>query len=453
LEAPNKEYSLNFQQIAPSIVDKPDVVEKLASGLVPIDWSLKSRLRFLCESNIPGNNLKTNQEASGLTSFVRCIDLKESSGGLDISFGARFHQSTHYWQHPHLPWLTLFPRNTKANNGFTVGEAESQCLIKDWTNSFRNLFQLVRARQCPYFYVCANTFTVIFRAAGVGGKCEVHALLSPTTRGMRGALKQEDIEFTMPLKKSSENSLCNDSGTSSKSPNNSFINSEATEPQNDDDDDDDMDDDKWLESLGVEAAEIKRINANHDRKVAVKECEDDFSDQSLVLIEGVECQAFFNFLLNCKSTTSKVGRLGGIPPTLLAPVAFQGATLKNLSIRSSKVRMDSEDYHSMELKGVILPHILPHLSNLLTETKERFSATLSTVSSTIVFCQASKKIIEDINKENEQSVSDHVFGRENLSDCGLTPKIVESMCRVNKDAIDMVEMLRYNKEGGGFIWE
>lgn len=172
---------------------------------LPIHWSIKSRLRLVCKTAIPGNNLRTNQEASGLTSFVRCINLKDSSAGLDISPGARFYQSTLYWQHPHLPWLTLFPRNSKNNHAAVVlGEPERAILAKEWAVSFRNLFQLVRARQCPYFYVCANSFTVLFRAAGIGGRVETHALLTPTSRGMRAALKQEDIEFTMPMKKTAQ---------------------------------------------------------------------------------------------------------------------------------------------------------------------------------------------------------------------------------------------------------
>lgn len=55
---------------------------------------------------------------------------------------------------------------------------------------------------------------------------ETHALLTPTSRGMRAALKQEDIEFTMPLKKSPDKQDMNRSGESGISVNNgSFSNS------------------------------------------------------------------------------------------------------------------------------------------------------------------------------------------------------------------------------------
>lgn len=65
-----------------------------------------------------------------------------ASTGLDISPGARFHQATMYWQHPHISWLTLFPRNAKTNNGFNLGEQERATLASDWTDSFRALFQV-----------------------------------------------------------------------------------------------------------------------------------------------------------------------------------------------------------------------------------------------------------------------------------------------------------------------
>lgn len=214
-----------------------------------------------------------------------------------------------------------------------------------------------------------------------------------------------------------------------------------------------MEEEKWLESLGVEADEIKKINYNQYKKLQNRECEEDYSDQSTVLIEGVECQAFYNFLLNAKSTTIKVGRLAGVPPTLLAPVAFVGATLRTLTTRSSKIRMDGEDYHSTELQGVILPHVLPYLCGLLSETKDNFSTTLVSVPNTTVFSRVSQKMIDDTDKENEATaIGDQVLWKENLSDSGLSEHILETMCRASKDSVSDLERLVYSKEAGGYTW-
>jgi len=63
-----------------------------------------------------------------------------------------------------------------------------------------------------------------------------------------------------------------------------------------------------------------------------KESEVDNLRQSLVFVRGVETQALFNFLINCKSAIAMTGVLAGVPPTLLAPTAFHGATLKPLKV-------------------------------------------------------------------------------------------------------------------------
>lgn len=63
-----------------------------------------------------------------------------------------------------------------------------------------------------------------------------------------------------------------------------------------------------------------------------KESETDSMKQSLVFVKGVEAQALFNLLINCKSAITITGALAGVPPTLLAPTAFHGATLKPLKV-------------------------------------------------------------------------------------------------------------------------
>lgn len=256
------------------------------------------------------------------------MDPKTASIGLDISPGARFHHGTLYWQHPSLPWLTLFPRNARTNVASSLGEVERVALNKDWRESFQSLFKLLRARHCPYFYCCANGFTVLFRAAGIGGRVETHCLISPTTSGLRAALKQESIEFTLPLKVADNINKSNPDIRTQNEPHISNSSEATTQDSGciDELDDDNFDDDnqeEWLASLGVEAAEIKKIRTIHSRMKQSDDCKEDYSDQSIALFEGVECQALFNFLLNAKSTTATVGKLAGIPPTLLGNIIKQ----------------------------------------------------------------------------------------------------------------------------------
>lgn len=46
------------------------VNEEKPTSHVPIDWSLKTKLRLLCKNPIPGSRLKCNEEASGITGYV-----------------------------------------------------------------------------------------------------------------------------------------------------------------------------------------------------------------------------------------------------------------------------------------------------------------------------------------------------------------------------------------------
>ncbi|XP_036142477.1 protein downstream neighbor of son homolog isoform X2 [Monomorium pharaonis] len=313
-----------------------DINVSKGAKYIPIDWTLKTIIKFMSPKPFPWTSkLKTSEEASGTTGFVRCLNIGEKETTLDTSPNARFHQCCLTWQHPSLPWLELFPRSagkvssSLANNALIINNQNMKdALYREWCDSFRSLFHLLRARQCPYFYVCANTFTVLFRAAGICGLSEIHALVTPTTRGFRHLLKQEEIEYSMPLRKDSKKRF--DVTDSDSKTAYAVFNIVDCQQENDNyEKEDEETQDAWLESLGVENSEIKKINYNSQTRMTLeKESEVDSLSQSLVFVKGVETQALFNFLINCKSAIAVTGALAGVPPTLLAPTAFHGATLK-----------------------------------------------------------------------------------------------------------------------------
>lgn len=61
--------------------------------------------------------------------------------------------------------------------------------------SFTSLYNLLKTKLCPYFYVCSYQFTVLFRAAGLAGSSVITALISPTTRGLREAMRNEGNSY------------------------------------------------------------------------------------------------------------------------------------------------------------------------------------------------------------------------------------------------------------------
>lgn len=263
----------------------------------------------------------------------------------------------------------------------------------------------------------------------------MHALLTPTTRGFRQLLKEEDIEFMQPLK-----SVSKDGST----PNTSSENCEDDDDkESEDDEEDEM---KFLKSLGVETSDIK---FKDDVKARTKEVEDDNGELSTILIEGADCQAFFSFLLNAKSTVPKIGKLAGIPPTLLSPVAYLGGALRKQSTRFSKLRLEGEDFFSIEVRGAILPHTVHTLCNLLSEIKDNFSLTMVNCPRTVAFTKTSRQLLEDL--DSSRAAAGQVFGCENLSECGIVNSILERMCKVDAEAVTILERLQYDLENGGYI--
>lgn len=227
------------------------IVKAKGEPWIPVDWSLKTRVRFISTTPFKWNQkLKFSEEASGITAFARCLNINDDTSFLDTSPNAKFHQCCLFWQHPYLPWLQLFPR---TNRKFTISTktptdvlSAKQSLHTAWTESFRSVFQLIRTKQCPYFYVCANSFTVLFRAGGISCFEEIHALITPTTNGFRKSLCQEQIEYTLPLK---NRTFFDQVGRS--------YDSEQTSSEVDDDE---PPDDDWLQSMGIDAEDIKQIN-------------------------------------------------------------------------------------------------------------------------------------------------------------------------------------------------
>ncbi|CAA9998998.1 unnamed protein product [Nesidiocoris tenuis] len=178
--------------------------------------------------------------------------------GLDTSPNATFHQYSLYWQHPNLPWLELFPRNKVSKVDFATKQPLLTAyphvrdnLHRDWSESFRSLLQLLRARLCPYFYVMANSFNCVFHASGVNGCTQTTALVNPTTRGFRKLLSSDGVNFTMPLRKNKKR-VSEELGDDDVDDEESEAQAEASD---------------WLASMGVDAEEIKKMNNSEVRRL------------------------------------------------------------------------------------------------------------------------------------------------------------------------------------------
>jgi len=83
--------------------------------------------------------------------------------------------------------------------------------------------------------------------------------------------------------------------------------------------------------------------------------------------------------------SSEGTRQGGIPPTILSPVAFHGATLKTLNVKKGKTNASNGRgvNNVIELSGPILPQVIHKLTALLSSTVENYTIGISTLKHTI----------------------------------------------------------------------
>ncbi|XP_050827942.1 protein downstream neighbor of Son isoform X2 [Serinus canaria] len=403
----------------------------------PADWSIKTRVLFMSSQPFTwAEHLKGQEEAQGIAQHCRAAETTLP----------RSVQSLLYWLHPSLSWLPLFPRlgadRSMAGKAcpWAQDEALQQVLMSDWSVSFTSLYQLLRARLCPYFYVCAAQFSVLFRAAGLAGSAEPTAAIAPTTRGLRQAMRTEGIEFSLPLleesrarkQKNSEESL--DTETAEGLGGSSGVEHSGEPAPSDDDDDGNF---SWLEEMGVQGKVKKPDTISIQLRKEKHEVQVDHRPESLVLVRGSNTFRLLNFLISCRSLVAVAGPQAGLPPTLLSPVAFRGGTMQTLKARTvsgrARVQGGFEDVFSLEVLGPVLPHALHALTLVLGPAQRgSFRALLSPHEPSAAFNTRPAPPQEDVQQD--------------LPACGLHPKTLDQLSQcptLGKSSLRLLEMKDY----------
>ncbi|XP_053420536.1 protein downstream neighbor of Son isoform X1 [Nycticebus coucang] len=425
----------------PHIVFSNSDIASSESTELPVDWSIKTRLLFTSSQPFTwAEHLKAQEEAQGLIQHCRSteVTLPQSIQDPKLSTELRcaFQQSLIYWVHPAFPWLPLFPRigadrkMTGKTSPWSNDETLQQILMSDWSVSFTSLYNLLKTKLCPYFYVCTYQFTVLFRAAGLAGSDVITALISPTTRGLREAMKNEGIEFSLPLIK--------ESGPKKRASGTSLGYGEEQAISDEDEEEESF---SWLEEMGVQdkikKPDILSIKLHKEKH----EVEMDHRPESVVLVKGINTLTLLNFLINCKSLVATSGPQAGLPPTILAPVAFRGATMQMLKARSVNVKTQAlsgyKAQFSLEITGPVMPHSLHSVTMLLRSSQSgAFCVGLYPHEPTAVFNICLPK----------NRVPDKEVVHKELANCGLHPKTLEQLSQIpslGKSSLRNVEMRDY----------
>ncbi|KAM9328545.1 protein downstream neighbor of son homolog [Pholidichthys leucotaenia] len=440
------------QAIAPASIAPPLCTE------YPVDWSLKTRLLFTSPLSLSwAEQPKAQEEALGLSQHCRAQFNNPPQSLQDprtcSELRCAFQQSLVYWQHPSLPWLSLFPRiNTERNfsgksTPWAQDTALQQSLMREWSVSLSSLYSLLKSRLCPYFYLCSYQFTVLFRAAGLGGSGVITALISPTTRGLRETMKAEGIEFSLPLveerrrSREQQNLTGQQGGEKVEDGEREELCCELKEgaacPMGDREDEDEDGSFSWLKEMGVEDKIKKPDSFSIQLRKEGHTVSLDHKPESIVCVEGSHTFTLINFLINCKSVVAAAGSQAGLPPTLLSPVAFRGATVQTLKGRSvnvkSQVGSTYQNLSSLEITGPILPSSLHTITTLLRPAqKGNFSAALYSHASTAIM---------NINTAKQQ------VDMVDLSCCGLHPASIKQLQQpssLGKTSLTHINMNNYN---------
>ncbi|XP_036208122.1 protein downstream neighbor of Son isoform X1 [Myotis myotis] len=433
--APADSLQISHRSFSESDKPSPESTE------LPVDWSIKTRLLFTSSQPFTwADHLKAQEEAQGVVQHCRATEVTLPQSIRDpklcTELRCAFQQSLVYWLHPAFPWLSLFPRigadrkMSAKTSPWSNDESLQRILMSDWSVSFTSLYNLLKTKLCPYFYVCTYQFTILFRASGLAGNDVITALMSPTTRGIREAMKNEGIEFSLPLVK--------ESGHEKKKPSGTSLGHGEEQAISDEDEEESF---SWLEEMGVQDKIKKPDILSIKLRKEKHEVQMDHRPESVVLVKGTNTFTLLNFLINCKSLIATSGPQAGLPPTLLSPIAFRGATMQMLKARSVNVKTQVvsgyKDQFSLEITGPVMPHSLHAMTRLLGSSQSgSFSAGLYTHEPTAVFniCPPAGKAL------GKETV------REELANCGLHPKTLDQLSQtpvLGKSSLRNVEMSDY----------
>ncbi|XP_007901460.1 protein downstream neighbor of Son-like [Callorhinchus milii] len=340
------------------------------------DWSIKTRI--LITSPTPFPWAKPNTKLSGTGCIHRSsvkpdeVHIKQEPDD-SPALKCAFQQSMGYWMYPSLPWLQLFPRfgvnNLSNDNGlqWSPDFRIQSILMKDWLSTFRSLCELLQSGHCPFFYLCTYQFTVLFRAAWESRRESITALLYPASVEVLEAMRLSEVVFSIySVEHPRENgkislsspvehsSMCSRPGFlniiehGTKTVANSHLQMFSREIK--------------TESQEATPNSDSSKNDRHQRYLGSQL-------KFLVVVEGPYAPSLTTFLMNTPHIAPQEGVQQGLPPTLLCPVAFPGASLQLLQVTntSGKVQgcLGPIDSYSLEITGPILPHSMDCINRIL----------------------------------------------------------------------------------------
>lgn len=144
--------------------------------------------------------MKAKGKAQGIVQHCRTIEviLPQSTQDLKLfpELRCTFQHCLIYWFHPALPWLPLFPdvgtdrKIAEKTSPWANDETVQRILMNNSSVSFNSLYNLLKTKLYPKFYIYIYELTILFHAAGLAGNDILLAVISPTIRGVRQGMEK-----------------------------------------------------------------------------------------------------------------------------------------------------------------------------------------------------------------------------------------------------------------------
>lgn len=403
---------------------------------LPCDLSLKTHFQLKFPRTYL-QDIAIQKQATKARSYNISINdtLKCDCTAVEPELVARLQRAVQYYQFPCSPWwrrpqasaksheisapeagqqtaIENFPRYGKfQNRASSMEQGQLDGFFENYREAFKCLFQGCRNKVLPYFYLCSELFTLVFRS----DEC----VLWPSNPKLKEQLDscginyfeekkaapQIDIHPKTPTSRNSKklNRSCSLDEGSMRTPR------RRTTSENSTNDDDSVDENELALTPNIKVVDRRRASAMGDLLKAS-------TAHGALVVRGIQqITRLSNFLQKPDYWKDKNPHFK--PPTLLSPYNFDHASLKSSEFTVQTMPNDRTKYIAEFSKGVLMPHAIWLLvNNIIRYVKERHGdqpslgefelsgSLLSEKSSTNL--NYKRGALEDITEENENEPDD-----------------------------------------------
>ncbi|KAG2498084.1 hypothetical protein HYH03_003842 [Edaphochlamys debaryana] len=329
---------------AAGVAGEPSGLEGLAPEDLPVDWALKRKLTFTSSARFACHDKAQQAPARARWSAMQAVVNCNLSSAADEA--TQFLACQLSWRHPEMPLdsaalaaaRALAQSSNAAGAGTGAGPGpRCEGLLSQrmgaWRRALQSLYGTYRGGDCHMFYLVntapRNPFAILFAYHGLRGSGQLCAVVSQSSRSLRGRLAATGVPFSMPLERegAAKGTAAGGGGGGGGGP-------EAEPgPAAEEEADEDLCDEKGRTAAMAAAASVPGA--------AVA----DNSRQSLLLFRGARAvHGLYDFCMNELSYPGMGGRgsaLGGGTgedlhdlPVLLAPAPFEGGAAWRPAIKA-----------------------------------------------------------------------------------------------------------------------